>query len=495
MTLTSLITASEGFPALERLAMSATRELVMSFRILDPRTKLHCLAHLDQGMTTWADLLTEVARKGVRIRLILADFDPVFAEPLHRLAWRSATGFAQSVKGDVQILCAPHGQLAGPVWRWIMRTRIGEKLKDLNSKDPAELTPIQRTLIKGPVLLRPVTLHQKFAVADGTRCIIGGLDVNDRRWDDFSHDQPPDETWHDVSMQVDDADYAAALRLHFCETWNRALDCGTPAMLGEADRMDISQRPQPPADLRLLRTVSEPRRGPVQLAPKPIATEHERAMIQLMGEARHFVYIETQFLRHRPLVDAMVRAAKRAPELQLIIVLPPAADRVLFDSDVGWDARAAHALQTEAANRLAHAFGDRLAMISPAQPVPAKDGEADVLKSGPIYIHSKVCVVDDRVGMVGSANLNGRSMRWDTEASVMFRRPDAAKEIRERLAEKWLGPTIAGASTTQARTWRQAALSNAAKDPQDREGFALPYPMASGRKFARSVPVLPADMF
>ena len=495
MTLTSLITASEGFPALERLAMSARRELVMSFRILDPTTQLHSPELLEQGMQTWADLLAAVAAKGVCVRLVLADFDPIFAEPLHKLAWRSASSFAEGLKGDVQILCAPHGQLAGPLWRWIMRSRVGQKLQELRARDPEALTPLQRALVKGPILLRPVTIHQKFAVADRERCIIGGLDINDRRWDDFDHDQAPEETWHDVSMQVDDADFAATLRLHFSETWNRALDSGTPAMIGEAERMATDARPQSPADLRLLRTVSVPHKGLSNLAPKTLATEHEKTMIQLIGEARHFIYIETQFLRHRPLVDAMVRAAEREPELQLVIVLPPAADRVLFDSDVGWDARAAHALQTEAAERLTEAFGERLAMISPAKPVAAREGEAEVLRSGPIYIHSKVAVIDDHVGMVGSANLNGRSMRWDTEASVMFRRPEDAKALRERLAEKWLGDTIAGASTTQARTWRQAALSNAAKEPGERVGFALPYPMASGRKFSRKIMGFPDDMF
>lgn len=495
MTLTSLITASEGFPALERLAMSARRELVMSFRILDPTTHLHCPEFLDQGLKTWADLLAAVAQKGVRLRLVLADFDPIFAEPLHKLAWRSASSYANGVKGDVQILCAPHGQRAGPVWHWMMRNRIGQKLHDLRDHDPAELTPIQRALVNGPTMLRPVTIHQKFAIADGERCIIGGLDVNDRRWDDFDHDRAPEETWHDVSMQVDDADFAAALRLHFSETWNRALDCGTPAMLGEAERMATDTRPQSPADLRLLRTVSVPHSGLSALAPKPLIADHEKMLIQIIGEARQFIYLETQFLRHRPLVDAMVRAAEREPDLQLIIVLPPAADRVLFDSDIGWDARAAHALQTDAATRLTQAFGARLAMISPARPVAAEAGQAQVLQSGPIYIHSKVAMVDDRVGIVGSANLNGRSMRWDTEASVLFRRPEDARALRERLAEKWLGSTIKGASTSQARTWRQAALSNAAKAPEDREGFALPYPIATGKKFARKVIGFPADMF
>ncbi|MGR3375262.1 phospholipase D-like domain-containing protein [Salipiger abyssi] len=495
MSLTPLITAAEGFPALERLADTAREELVLSFRIFDPRTRLRSPELIERGLHTWADLLAQVARRGVRLRLILADFDPVFTSDLHRLAWTSASGFAEVLQGDAQVLCAPHGQKAGPLWHLAMRGRIGASLRALRSEDPARLTPVQRALIKGPVRLRPVTIHQKFAVADGTRCIIGGLDINERRYDTPDHDRPPAETWHDVSMQVEDADFSAALRLHFAETWNAALACGTPSLSGAAEPLDTSIRPQPPADLRLVRTVSAPCGGPARLAPRARVQDHEKALIAMIGEAQRHIYIETQFLRHRPIVEALARAARRHPDLQLVIVLPPAAERVLFSSDIGWDARHGHALQTEAAARLSHVFGDRLALISPGQERPAEDEVAQVLGAGPVYVHSKVTLIDDRVGMVGSANLNGRSLRWDTEASVLFRRPDDVKALRERLAEKWLGPRLGAQSTVQARTWRQAALANAAKPPEEREGFALPYPMAQSKKLSRLLPLLPADMF
>ena len=495
MTLTSLITASEGFPALERLAASAREELVLSFRIFDPRTKLRSPELRERGLETSADLLAMVAKRGVRIRMLLSDFDPIFTSDLHRLAWSSASGFASVLQGDAKVVCAPHGQMAGPLWRVMMRGRIMRMLNELRSDEPTRLTPVQRSLLEGPVPLRPVTIHQKFAVADSARCIIGGLDVNERRYDDFEHDQPAEETWHDVSMQVDDADFAAALRLHFSETWNAALDCGSPCLNGTAERMPTDVRPQTSPDLRLVRTVSSPCPGPLRLAPRASVQEHEKAMIALIGEAQHHIYIETQFLRHRPVVDALVRAGERIADLQLVIILPPAAERVLFNSDVGWDARHGHALQTEAAQRLGKVYGDRLAMISPGQTRPAEEDAADMLDAGPIYVHSKVIVVDDRVGMVGSANLNGRSMRWDTEASVLFRRPEDAKALRERLASKWLGPRLGAQSTVLAKTWRQAALANAAVPPEEREGFALPYPNASGRRFSRFVPVLPADMF
>lgn len=495
MSLTSLITAAEGFPALERLALSARDELALSFRIFDPKTRLRLPELTERGLETWADLLHLVAQRGIRLRLILSDFDPIFTSDLHRLAWASASGFADTLPGDVQVICAPHGQNAGWVWRMAMRGKVTGALKSLRAEDSVRLTPVQRAMISGPVRLRPVTIHQKFAVADNARCIIGGLDVNERRFDTPEHDRPTEETWHDVSMQVDDAGFSAALRLHFAETWNAAIDCGAPCLTGPAERMATEVRPQPTSDLRLVRTMSAPCSGFARLGPRAMVRDHEKALIAMIGEAERHIYIETQFLRHRPVVDALVRAADRHADLQLVIILPPAAERVLYNSDVGWDARHGHALQTEAATRLTKSYGGRLAMVSPAQPQRAREDGPALLDAGPVYVHSKVVLIDDRVGLVGSANLNGRSLRWDTEASVLFRKPVDVQALRLRLAEKWLGDALEGHDPVQARTWRQAALANAAKEPEDRIGFALPYPMNSGRSFSKFLPILPADMF
>lgn len=494
-TLTPAITAAEGFPALERLAASAERELVMSFRILDPGTRLRSPELREQGLETWADLLATVARKGVAVKLILADFDPVFTSELHRLAWASASGFAEAMQGEVSVLCAPHGQAAGWVWRLAMRGRIRRSLQAMRNEAPTALTPVQRESLRGRLILRPATIHQKFAVADGTYCIIGGLDINERRFDTPEHDRPAEETWHDVSMRVDDPDFSAALRLHFAETWNAALDCGAPCLTGRAERMDIRRRPQTPPDLRLVRTFSAPCTGAVRLGPKATVTEHEKVTLDLIGEAQRHIYLETQFLRHRPIAQALAKAAGRHTDLQLVIVLPPAAERVLFEGHDGWDARHAQALQWEAMEILSRAFGDRLALISPARIAAADAGAAHILGAEPIYVHSKVTLVDDRVGLVGSANLNGRSLRWDTEASILFRRPDDARLLRRRLAAIWLGERAETQDSTRARTWRQAALANAAREPAERESLVLPYPRATARGFSKRLPALPADMF
>ncbi|CUH78694.1 phospholipase D family protein [Tropicibacter naphthalenivorans] len=493
MTLTPLITAEEGFPAMERLVASAREELLLSFRIIDPRTRLRAPELLEMGLETWADLIAWVTRKGVRLRLLIADFDPLFIRDLHRNAWVCASQFADVVQGDTQILCAPHGQRAGSVWRLFMRGRIRQAMRELQKQDPTQLTPVERLFLKAGPVLRPVTLHQKFAIADGKRCVIGGLDINERRFDTKDHDRAPDQTWHDLSVAIEDDDFAASLAGHFAEVWNAAMACGGASMAERAAQMPASARAQGRADLRVLRTFSSPCEGAARLSPQPRITEHETALIKLFQEAERFIYIETQFLRHAPLTDALVAAAARAPDLHLVVILPAAADRVLFDEDYSWDARHAHGLQMRQLDRLQQAFGPRLALLTPVQPHEAAPSDPAVDGAGPVYLHSKVTLVDDSAAIIGSANLNGRSMRWDTEASALIRNGDFAANLLDRLGQKWL--RLDGADLRDARTWQTRAEAEATRAPDSREAFVLPFPMAAGHKFARKMMFLPADMF
>lgn len=494
MTLTPLITAAEGFPALERLVHAAKAEVRMSFRIFDPDTALRAPELQEKGLKTWADLLADVTQRGVTLRVLLADFDPLFTADLHRLAWRSAGQIKEQVTGNTAVLCAPHGQKAGRLWHWLMHGKIRDALRLLRQRDPEDLTPVEQAILRGSTVLRPVTIHQKFAVVDGESSVIGGLDINERRYDTTSHDRAADETWHDVSMRVADPAFSAALRAHFADAWNAALDCGARVLGRDTGplptRRDTSlNRPE------LVRTISAPCSGIGRLSPKNRVAEHEETLIDALSAARDSIYIETQFLRHKPVADALVEAGKRVSDLDLILIMPPFAERVLFNSDFSWDARHAHALQVRALTAITDTFGERAALIAPARPVKA-DGDTPALHGAePIYVHSKVTLIDSAFGLVGSANLNGRSLRWDTEASVLFRTSEATNDLRTRLAQKWLADAAQGGDITRSATWRKVAQKNADTPTEERIGFVLPYPLERVRRFSRNLPLLPDDMF
>lgn len=492
-----LITASEMFPELERMVLSAKDEVLLAFRIFDARTALHSDEALSKGLKTWADLFAHTAERGVHIRLLLADFDPVFTPDLHREAWASAGRFESRTVNNpnAEVICALHDCAPAPLWTYMFAPAIAKRRARLRKMPHEHLTPKQLRALSGPYALRPVTLHQKFAVIDQDRAIIGGIDVDERRWDTHDHDQRPEDTWHDVSMAVSGS-IVPPLRSHFADCWARARnECGT-LFSHQATDLDPAKEADFPEDgTDLLRTVSTHVDSPIRFGPVTEVKEHEEAYIAAAKSAKRSIYIETQFMRHLPLARALADRGREVPDLNLILVLPTEPERVIFGANTGMDARHAQALQMRCMRLLRRAYGDRLAVVSPVQKWSAPEGTPmPVAGSGIIYLHSKVMLVDDEIGIVGSANLNGRSLLWDTEASVRFRDASVIDTLRDRLATKWLQGRDAG-DISKAVTWMDVARRAEEVAPEDREAMVLPYPERRNRRFARYIPILPAAMF
>ena len=92
--------------------------------------------------------------------------------------------------------------------------------------------------------LVPATHHQKLAAFDEEWLFIGGLDLDERRWDTPEHDRPGPETWHDVAVLVQGR---AAADAH--------------AHLGRFLDEVAERRPAAPDAGLLLRTLSKKRTG------------------------------------------------------------------------------------------------------------------------------------------------------------------------------------------------------------------------------------------
>jgi phospholipase D1/2 len=151
--------------------------------------------------------------------------------------------------------------------------------------------------------------------------------------------------------------------------------------------------------------------------------------------------------------------------------------------------------------RLRQGFGDRLFVGGVAQRRRADretDHDRDRLKGAPIiYLHSKVSIFDDIGAIVSSGNLNGRSLRWDTEAGIILDRKCDVLELRRRVMSHWL-PGDAGNEYLQPESavekWRKLAQNNARVSPEARRGFLLPYDFKAPEGLAQSVPGIPEEM-
>lgn len=116
---------------------------------------------------------------------------------------------------------------------------------------------------------------------------------------------------------------------------------------------------------------------------------------------------------------------------------------------------------------------------------------AAVGRRGIVYIHSKVLIVDDRVALVSSANLNGRSLRMDTEAGVTWRGEGVAA-FRQRLWTQHLGhPTPTEGDVLSP--WRDAAAANLAGRPGPHAPgrFVMPWNREATADFAAWRPYVP----
>lgn len=506
-----LLTAAEAYPALEHAFLEARREIWASFRVFDPTTKLHSDRALGVGKT-WFDLIQHTLRRGVAINLVIADFDPCARPELHRGTWRSvrmlhAAGELAGAGALLRVTAAMHpartGILARVLFWPIVARKLLKQARELNAQPPEArrtalrempgLARLMRLGLKGqcaPRLLGfpqlfPATHHQKLAVFDRKLLYVGGLDLNDRRFDTPEHHRDGAETWHDMQLMMEGPVVAEA-QAH--------LETFRDVVAGKAD--PLPQR-------RLLRTLARKRRFNLfHFGPEPIAQEILSGHEMLARRSKKLIYLETQYFRDTSLARSLARAARANPELALILILPAAPDDVAFEDSDGLDARYGEFLQARALRIIQSAFGSRLFVGGAAQPrhaPPAPHGNGrDRMHGAPlVYIHAKVSVFDNTAAIVSSANLNGRSLHWDTEAGVFLHRKEDAIALRERAMRHWLpkdvGPEFLSLDHAVDH-WRALALANARKAPTERDGFILPYDLRAAEEFGHAVPGVPEKM-
>lgn len=504
-----MLTAREAFPYLEDMFLTARTRISVGFRIFDPQTRLVSDAAKAVGRS-WADLVAHTLARGVHVALVISDFDPVGAPELHRTTHRSLRQLQDAAEkagaaGALDAVAHQHPATSGPLFRVLFaplsRRELALAVERLRARgmhvanerlaDMPRLAPLVIRDASGAVrprfgalpVLWPCTHHQKIAVADGRRLYIGGLDLDDRRRDSPAHARAASETWHDVQLGLTGA-VAEQAEAHL-----------------DAYRGEVERRRRPAPCPGLLRTLSGRRRGlgRLRLGPRPLVSEIYRRTLAEIREGRELVYLESQFLRDVRFARALAARGRAVPDLGLICVLPSAPEDVALMHDHSLGQRFGEHLQAKCLAILDRAFGDRATFVAPAQPRGvAPDGTRAVLYGAPIvYVHAKVSVVDSRAAVVSSANLNGRSHRWDTEAGVALEEAAQVRSLRDRLMRHWL-PEGAGkefyAPATAPGAWRALAEANRAKQPGERQGFLLPYPESAPRRFGRPVPFLPQDM-
>jgi phosphatidylserine/phosphatidylglycerophosphate/cardiolipin synthase-like enzyme len=164
---------------------------------------------------------------------------------------------------------------------------------------------------------------------------------------------------------------------------------------------------------------------PAKRVPFPFAPRGERSIARgyakALGRARALIYVEDQYLWSPEVGRVFAQALTRSPQLRMIAVVPRHPDR---DGAVSGPLNRIG--QQEALRIVRAAGGDRVAVY-----------DVETEAGRPIYVHAKLCVIDDVWMAVGSDNLNLRS--WTHDSEVCCGVIDSARDQRAPLDPGGLG--------------------------------------------------------
>ncbi|KAH6621984.1 phospholipase-like protein D1 [Boeremia exigua] len=278
---------------------------------------------------------------------------------------------------------------------------------------------------------------------------------NPRVQDFFALDKPYEEMydrskvprmpWHDIGMQIV-GQPARDLTRHFVQRWNYLLrqrkpSRPTPFLLPPPDfnPADIEALGlEGTCEVQILRSACAWSLG------TPNKVEHSimNAYVQMIATSEHFVYIENQFYIssgevlgtkiENKINDAIVDRIKRAhandEDWRACIMLPlmPGYQNTVDEQD-GSSVRLIMTCQYHSICRGPGSIFGRLraAGIEPEDYIQfyalrswGEIGPTKMLVTEQLYIHAKIMVVDDRVAIIGSANINERSMLGSRDSEV-----------------------------------------------------------------------------
>ncbi|MDQ6850752.1 MAG: phospholipase D-like domain-containing protein [Actinomycetota bacterium] len=250
----------------------------------------------------------------------------------------------------------------------------------------------------------------------------GGIDLCHSRRDDRDHTGDPQPQpiaavygkrppWHDAQLAIR-GPAVGDVEASFRERWDdpaaltrNPIDRVMDVVHGADDRADPLPAQRPDPDVIGTHAVQVLRTYPNRLRGYPFARRGERSVARayskVIGNARSIIYVEDQYFWATSIVRCFAEALSANPELRLIAVIPHHPDQdgrfSLPPNLVG---------RQQAMELVRAAGGDRVAFYGPENHVGT-----------PVYVHAKVCVVDDVWASIGSDNVNRRSWTHDSELS------------------------------------------------------------------------------
>lgn len=281
--------------------------------------------------------------------------------------------------------------------------------------------------------------HQKYAIfgkqePSGTFILTaycGGIDPAPNRRDPYLHQKASADGafrgWHDVHTKVQGS-AAAVILEDFVNRWNEhpVAESGFKTVTTPLNMIDYPLE-LPPPPLVLNQQVEVLQTYPCfdaqfgtdahyVFAREGIRTIEE-AYLKAIGQAQHYVYLENLFFLHYPISEKLAQQVRDFPDLKVIIVMNYLGNGA-FLADRYNEEDVLKPLVEAAAPGQLYVCDIRHPDAGYAEIETTSHPDYGYLE--PIYIHSKLMIVDDIYATIGSANLTPRSMTYDGEMNIGF---------------------------------------------------------------------------
>ena len=299
------------------------------------------------------------------------------------------------------------------------------------------------------------SLHQKMAVVDGTHAFVGGIDMvielngDFDRWDTPLHrffsplrrneaDNNP-HPWHDAHTIIE-GPAVGDVELNFRQRWNDVVEHKHWDTQLLVPWHPLTAPLESNSLVQVARTIPE---HTYSFTPKGGIKGIAQLYAHALSNAQHFIYLENQYFwlhaytgidipfmgSDSPDMERNIRelgaALQRGATVAIVLPDDPNVGRAFTDAGL---TRLRQAAPEAAAQGRIQAF---------CLATSAEVGGEEHYR--PIYVHAKVAIIDDLWSSVGSANLNNRGMRDDTEMNVATLNAELARDLRLMLWAEHLG--------------------------------------------------------
>jgi phosphatidylserine/phosphatidylglycerophosphate/cardiolipin synthase-like enzyme len=324
--------------------------------------------------------------------------------------------------------------------------------------------------------------HQKSWLIDAGRssstAFVGGINLNPNSVVAPGHAGEGQN--HDVYLEVCGPS-VADIQHNFVQRWNEASErfasdglCGPQGASQLAFPVTIP-REDGKSLVQIQRTMHRDRCRDIALGEQTILAQY----IAALRAARHAIYIENQYVEVPEIVAGLDAALRRG--VQVVLLMPAVPDH----APTAYDAPDRRAF-FEARAALGRFPNFTLAGIAG----PASDG-----RRVPVYIHSKLMIVDDAWATVGSCNLHRFSLFGNGEINAATWCPEAATAMRIALFREHLDiDTSTLACRDALRVFRSVAQDNRrklARNEWDWRGLAFTLDVATyGKQKSESTPAV-----